>query len=267
MTVNPQSASNQRPKSLLCVDDDPNVLLLRKLLLETAGYRVTTAESGDRALQLLADGTTADLVVLDYLMPGMNGNELAAILRRDYPSLPLLAVSAVGQLPPTFTAIVDAHLQKGRDPEILLSAISRLLAPAESSPHAAPASRRSILCVEDEELQLTLRKLLFEDAGYVVYQARSAAAAMDIFRSQHIDAVVMDYWLSGQNGTVVAQQMKRLRPRTPVVMLSGWTSLPGEGAVVDSWLRKGEIEPADLVSEVARLIELRSSAQSPMSSE
>jgi hypothetical protein len=44
-------------------------------------------------------------------------------------------------------------------------------------------------------------------------------------------------------------------------MLSGFTSLPGEEAIVDSWMRKAEVEPEDLLNEIRRLIELRSSSQ------
>ncbi len=115
--------------------------------------------------------------------------------------------------------------------------------------------------MEDEPLQLQLRKVLFASHGYGVLTAHSAAAAMDVFRSSHVDAVVMDYWLSGQSGTTVAQEMKRMSPKIPIIILSGFTSLPGEGSFVDSWMRKAEIEPQDLICEVERLIDLRTSAQ------
>jgi DNA-binding NtrC family response regulator len=62
---------------------------------------------------------------------------------------------------------------------------------------------------------------------------------------------------SSGNGTALAEKMKRLRPKVPIVMLSGYASLPGEGAVVDAWVRKGEIDPENLIHEVERLIELR----------
>jgi CheY-like chemotaxis protein len=122
-------------------------------------------------------------------------------------------------------------------------------------------SRKTILCVEDEELQLKLRKLLFESAGYCVLEAQSAKTAMECFRSSHVDAVIMDYWLCGKNGTAVAEEMKQLQPRTPIVMLSGFAPLPGEAAAVDSWIRKAEVEPENLLNEVSRLIELRTSRQ------
>jgi DNA-binding NtrC family response regulator len=114
-----------------------------------------------------------------------------------------------------------------------------------------------VLCVEDEKVQLKLRKMLLESAGFDVLEAQSARSAMEIFRSSHVDAVVMDYWLSGQNGTALAEEMKGMRPRIPIVMLSGFTSLPGEEAIVDTWMRKAEVEPEDLINEITKLIALR----------
>jgi CheY-like chemotaxis protein len=249
-------------KRVLCVDDDLATLKVRKFLLEAAGYTVVTASSGAEALRMLTEDTDVDLVLLDYLMPGMNGDELAGRLRELYPNLRLIAVSAVGQLPQAFLDRVDSYVQKGQDPEVLLSVITAVLA----RPAGPPKSQRSptpatILCVEDELLQLQLRKAQFESAGFHVLLGRSASAAMEIFRTQHVDAVVMDYWLSGSNGTSVAEEMKRLRPRIPVVMLSGFSPLPGEGVVVDAWLRKAAVEPEEVVNTVRQLISLRSDTQ------
>ena len=249
-------------RCLLCVDDDEDTLAARKLLLETSGYSVLTATSGQSALSLLAGGATVHLVLLDYLMPGMKGDELAEKLRSQHPQLPLVVVSAVGKLPPALVSIADATLHKGHDPEFLLSTIDALLRRPDKHETSDPsAAQKTILCVEDEDLELKLRKTLFESAGYRVLEAQSASAAMDAFRSSTVDAVVMDYWLSGhgRNGTALAEEMKCMRPKTPIVMLSGFTSLPGEGVIVDAWMLKAEADPENLVNEVQRLIELRSS--------
>jgi CheY-like chemotaxis protein len=250
-------------KCILCVDDDADTLKLRKLLLESSGYRVITAASGAEALDILRQGTTVDLVLLDFVMTGMNGDELAQKLRLQYPQLPIVVVSAVGQLPASLMRDANVTIQKGQGPEVLIATVAHVLARAEEEVEPAPESKKTVLCVEDEELQLKGRRMLFESAGYCVLEARSAHAAMEQFRSRHVDAVVADYWLSGQggNGSALAEQMKRMRPRIPIVMLSAFGSLPGEGAVVDSWMRKAEIEPENLVKEVQRLIELRASQQ------
>jgi CheY-like chemotaxis protein len=243
------------------VDDDPDTLKLRRFLLEAAGYAVRTASSGAEALATMAADNAVDLVLLDYRMPGMNGDELAEKLRRQYPSVSLIAVSAVGQLPAAFLAAVDSQVQKGHDPETLLSAVSKVLAQPRRPPAQEPAFLRTVLCVEDNPMELQLRKLLFESAGFIVLQARSASAALELFASQPVDAVVLDYWLSDRNGTLVAEEMKRLQPRIPIVMLSGYSSLPGEGVVVDGWLRKAEAEPEEIVSCVQRLISFRIDTQ------
>jgi len=252
------------PGRILCVDDDLVTLRLRKVLLEGAGYSVLLAPSGAEALRILSSGAEVDLVLLDYMMPEMNGSELAGTLRALYPKLRLIAVSAVGQLPPTLISAVDSHIQKGHDPELLLSVISAVLAGPISISAASSArvqSPKTVLCVDDEKLQLQLRKMLLESADFVVLAAQSADDAMEIFRTHHVDAVVLDYWLSGDNGTALAEQMKMLRPRIPILMLSGFSSLPGEGAVVDAWLRKAEVEPEEIIETVNRLIGLRSDSQ------
>lgn len=255
-------------KRVLCVDDDLNTLKLRKTLLSTAGYSVLTANSGAEAIKMVAEGIEVDLVLLDYLMPGMNGDELAGRLRTEHPLVRLIAVSAVGQLPPAFLQLVDANVQKGHDPEVLLATVASVLErPAGERANGQSAVARTILCVEDEKLQLHLRKLLFESAGFKVLEAQTASSALEQFRSQHIDAVVMDYWLSGTNGTAIAEEMKRLSPRTPIVMLSGFSSLPGEAAIVDAWLRKAEVQPEELIEEVTRLIDRHRDLRQTASSE
>lgn len=249
---------------MLCVDDDPDTLKQRRLLLEAHGYSVLSAASGRKALDLLAEITLPDLVLLDYTMPGMNGDELAHSLRQKYPQLPLIAVSAVTPIPKSFRELIDGSVVKGQEPLALLSEVSAVLNRTHEAGET-PGNQRTVLCVEDEELQLKARKMLFEAAGYRVLAARSVKDAMEAFSSTSVDAVIMDYWLSDQdgNGTAVAEQMKRIRPRTPIVMLSGFSALPGEGALVDSWMRKAQMEPETLVSEVDRLIKLRNLRQQP----
>jgi DNA-binding NtrC family response regulator len=122
-----------------------------------------------------------------------------------------------------------------------------------------PPDRLTVLCVEDEDSQLSLRKLLFEAAGFDFCGSRSGAEALDLFRKRDIDAVVLDYWLSGMKGVELAEEMKRERPHVPVIILSGFASLPGEGAgLVTTWFQKGKVEPEELVGEVRRLIESES---------
>lgn len=116
-------------------------------------------------------------------------------------------------------------------------------------------SRMTVLCVEDEDVQLELRKLVFESAGFEFIGAQTGAEALEILRTRPISAVVLDYWMSSMNGLAVAIEMKRLRPTIPIIMLSGFASLPGEGVgVVDAWLQKARAEPEVLIERVTELI-------------
>lgn len=246
-----------------CVDDDEDVLRVRKLLLEASGYSVFTATSGRQLLGYLTDAGVVDIVLLDYLMPEMNGDELAQKLHDRYPQIPLVAVSAVPQLPASMVEIVSATVQKGADPHLLLSTVASILKQLSERNPEVQSAKATILCVDDENIQLNMRKRLFEASGFKVLEARAADEALNLFRTTHVDAVVMDYWLSGPggNGTALAEQMKRHRPKIPIVMLSGFGALPGESAIVDLWLSKGHVEPRELVAEVQRLIELRNPPQ------
>jgi CheY-like chemotaxis protein len=115
-------------------------------------------------------------------------------------------------------------------------------------------TRMTVLCVEDEDQQLKLRKLLFESEGFNVLTAQTGRQALELFQANAVDAVVLDYWMAGMNGVAVAIELKRLRPTIPIVVLSGWTSLPGETiGLVDAWFQKAQIQPAELVSAVSRL--------------
>jgi DNA-binding NtrC family response regulator len=113
----------------------------------------------------------------------------------------------------------------------------------------------TVLCVEDEDEQLSLRKMLFESAGFEFLGARTGLEALELLRTREISAAILDYWMSGMNGMALATEMKRQRPSIPVVMLSGFASLPGEGVgVVDAWLQKGHVQPESLIEQVRELI-------------
>lgn len=247
---------------ILCIDDDADTLKLRKLLLESSGYSVLTASSGAEGLNLVLVHPNIGLVILDYLMPGMAGDRVAEELKEHYPDLPLVLMSAVAQLPQDLLNRVDAYVQKGQDPEVLLNTIEKTLAGNHAAAPLTPGANPTVLCVEDEHLQLQLRKAMFESAGFTTLLAQSGAEAIQVLRSHDLDAVVMDYWLSGMNGIAVAREMRKMRPRLPIVMLSGFASLPDETiGVVDAWYQKAESRPEDLIQQVRSLIQHREQAR------
>jgi CheY-like chemotaxis protein len=111
---------------ILCIDDETSALSVRKRVLETAGHHVITARSGEEGIQVFRS-EALDLVLLDYWMPGMNGIATARELRRIKPSVPMVILSGLAQLPDETMGVVDRWILKDEGPEFLLNTISALL--------------------------------------------------------------------------------------------------------------------------------------------
>ena len=115
--------------NILVVDDDKNTRLYMSALLERAGYTVSTAENGARALKAL-ESTHADLIVLDVMMPEMDGYEFTRALRECDNNIPILMVSAK-QLPidknKGFAVGTDDYMTKPINQEEFLYRIKALL--------------------------------------------------------------------------------------------------------------------------------------------
>ena len=117
---------SERKATILCIDDHWNGLLGRKILLEDNGYEVLEATGGDEGLKLFLSHSV-DAVVLDYQMPGMNGDVVAAKMKRAKSHVPIMLLSAYGPLPKSKLATVDTFLSKSQPPTILLSTLQDLL--------------------------------------------------------------------------------------------------------------------------------------------
>ena len=114
---------------ILVVDDDKNTRLFLTAILEDAGYTVTTAVNGEDALGKM-DSSHVDLVVLDIMMPHMDGYEFTRLIRESDAHLPILMVSAK-QLPADkhkgFAVGTDDYITKPIDEDEMLYRIKALL--------------------------------------------------------------------------------------------------------------------------------------------
>ena len=116
---------------VLCIDDEVVGLQVRKMILERAGYTVLTAPDGPSGLEIFADHPV-EAVVLDYSMPGMDGGQVAAAMRTQKPTVPILLLSAYVALSPEITRNVDLYMTKGEGAPILLEKLNGLLTGASN---------------------------------------------------------------------------------------------------------------------------------------
>lgn len=98
---------------ILVVEDNDDLLLLFRLILESAGYQVVTATNGIDALNNIGD-IQPQLVLMDIMMPDMNGVQVSRNIKQnqDYKCLPILLVSAVDRLQ-------DKQLQESKADDII----------------------------------------------------------------------------------------------------------------------------------------------------
>jgi signal transduction histidine kinase len=98
-----ETAADRGPATILLVDDDALIGMATAEMLEDLGHTVYDARSGESALQILQqridNGEKFDLVITDYAMPGMTGVELAGLVRRLSPDLPVLLATGYADLP------------------------------------------------------------------------------------------------------------------------------------------------------------------------
>ena len=152
-------------KTILCVDDNEQVLSVRTFLLQTRGYRVLAMNSAAQAIEFLerAAPGAVDLLVSDLIMPQMDGNELAHRSKQLHPSLPILLLSG------TVTSFeradcADGFLSKGAcSPQELLERIRNMVIrkrgpkklPPPMPPQPQPAmAMRAAVPLEEQELAL-----------------------------------------------------------------------------------------------------------------
>jgi len=115
--------------SVLLIDDEPDTLSVFAMLLEMSGYRVVQASDGGEALRLLAR-SSPDVIVTDWMMPGMNGRALCAELRREgsaFAQVPIIVASAAMQAPEGAQRLYDRFLRKPLIFDDLLREIEEVL--------------------------------------------------------------------------------------------------------------------------------------------
>lgn len=113
-----------------------------------------------------------------------------------------------------------------------------------------------ILCVDDEELPLTLRKMVLELQGYQVLTARSAPEAMRALSDHPVDLVLTDQIMPGGTGTELAQSIKMTTPDLPVILISGINEMPPDAMYADLFISKVE-GPAAMCAKISALLSVR----------
>jgi CheY-like chemotaxis protein len=155
----------ERTPSILVVDDDPNIRELLNQEFTEAGYRVTLASNGREAI---ADARRdrPDLIVLDVMMPEMNGFDAAAVLKNDPQTqdIPIVILSIVQDQERGYRLGVDRYLTKPIDTDLLFKEVDELIEQGKSHKH--------VLVVDEDASTVKTLSDVLRARGYRVADAR-----------------------------------------------------------------------------------------------
>lgn len=114
--------------------------------------------------------------------------------------------------------------------------------------------KKTILCVDDNEQGLAVRKFLLETRGYRVVSVASAHDAIEVLRAGGIDLVLGDLIMPQMDGNEMVQRMKEIAPEVPMVLLSGTVKQFERASHADAFLPKGACSPVELLERIRVMI-------------
>ncbi len=114
--------------------------------------------------------------------------------------------------------------------------------------------KRTILCVDDNEQSLSIRKVMLETRGYRVVTCTNSEDALRIFDEGGIDLVLSDLVMPGVDGAELIARIKKISPQTPAILFSGSVKGYERDTVADVFLPKGMYAPAELLERIRVLL-------------
>ncbi len=114
--------------------------------------------------------------------------------------------------------------------------------------------KRTILCVDDNEQLLSIRKVMLETRGYRVISCYTAEEALEIFKAGGIDLLLTDFVLPGMDGQKLVEEVKNISPQTPAILFSGKVKFYDRECRADLFLPKGQYAPIELLERIRLLL-------------
>ncbi len=115
-------------------------------------------------------------------------------------------------------------------------------------------ANKTVLCIDDHQNAVAGWSLYLHGAGYRVLTSTEPGAGLEVFATQPVDAVLLDYTMPGMDGAEVARSMKRMKPQVPIILFSGHVLPNAALEGVDAVLFKGE-PPQNVLSKLDELVE------------
>jgi CheY-like chemotaxis protein len=110
--------------------------------------------------------------------------------------------------------------------------------------------KRTILCVDDDERSLSIRKIMLETRGYRVLTSCDPDQAIALVQGGNVDLVLADLMMPKMSGAKMIDEMKAISPQTPAILFSGVVKYCAEETHADVFLPKGTYAPVELLERI-----------------
>src|SRR5271157_215397 len=187
--------------TVVVVEDDRRSFDLLRVYLEAAGARVVSARDGEEGLDTVRRLSPAG-VILDILLPGIDGWEVLAQLKADpgTAAIPVIVVSMLDERGRGFALGAAEYLVKPVGKDQLLAALYRAA--------AMPERKRTVVAIDDDPLAIELVRASLEPEGWTVLGAATGQEGLAMIRERQPSAVLLDLLMPGMDGFEVVEALR-----------------------------------------------------------
>lgn len=205
-----------RSRTVLIIDDSPTFREELKSALESAGYRVVSAGTGEDGLQVAVNERPAAIVV-DGVLPGIDGATVIRRIRADAAMrrTPCILLTASEERSGEIVALdagADDYVRKEENTEIILARLAAILrtsaAPSAARPAVSLLAPKRVLAVDDSLTYLQEVATQLRQEGYDVISARSGEEALELLAVQTVDCILLDLVMPGISGQETCRRIK-----------------------------------------------------------
>jgi two-component system response regulator HydG len=223
------TGSDQLTRVLL-VDDEVEFLRAIEPGLARRGFHVTSAESGQAALQLLSS-ETFDVIVLDVKMPGLDGVDTFREIKRTAPTLPVILLTGHGNIEQAFETSREGVYEYLRKPcdVARLANVARLAVrktrDSKATSATLPDEIRLLLVDNDSDFVDSIAPAL-ERRGVIVSRARNGNEAVEQARQMAFAVALVDVRMPDIDGLTLLRRLRKIDPLLEAIILTGHPSVP-----------------------------------------
>jgi PAS domain S-box-containing protein len=244
---------SQSQATLLVIDDDAVVGDLLERSLQNHGFRIEIATDGTEGIRK-ARSLQPDVIILDVLLPNMNGWDVLAILKADpaLADIPVILMTILDEQNRGFTLGASDYLTKPIDYR-RMAALLQKYRPTQSSDRA-----HTVLVVEDEADTRQMFQRILQKEGWQVITAENGQVGLDYLQTATADLVLLDLMMPEMDGFQFLEQLRQQARSLPVIVVTAMDLSASDrdrlNGSVEQILQKGAYDRDRLLAEVNQLV-------------